>query len=114
MTPRRQGVLIQTGTVARDAPLEDFRESVVLAVSNALAAAMALLNEGERISAILSMNVFIAAEAGFAAHSKLADFASEHLYETFGADGIGARAALGVATLPGNAPVEIQLVCAAG
>ena len=52
------------------------------------------------------------AEETFEAHAKLADFASEYLLETMGNAGIGSRAAIGVASLPGNAPVEIQLVAA--
>ena len=112
MTPRRDGVLVQTGPVPRDGPLEDFRDAVALACGNALTAARSLLVGEERISAVLSMDVFIAAEAGFTAHSKLADFASHHLRTEVGTGGIGSRAAVGVSTLPGNAPVEIRLVVA--
>jgi len=42
----------------------------------------------------------------------LADFAAEYLYEELGKYGIGSRAAIGVATLPGDASVEIQIVAA--
>jgi enamine deaminase RidA (YjgF/YER057c/UK114 family) len=83
-----------------------------VACSNALAAAEALLAEGESLSVILSLTVYIAAEPGFTAHSKLADFASAFLESRLGRRGIGSRAAVGVATLPGNAPVEVQLVAA--
>lgn len=112
MTPRRNGELLFAGPLAADAAVEDHREAVVLACANALAAARGLLGEGERIAAILSMTVYIATEPGFTAHSKLADFASAHLRAELGSDGIGSRAAIGVATLPGNAPVEIQIVAA--
>ena len=80
--------------------------------ANALAVARGLLAEGEVIGAILGLTVHIAAEPGFAAHSGLADHASTYLREELGPQGIGARAAVGVATLPGNAPVEIQIVAA--
>ena len=112
MTPRRNGELVFTGPVRGDAPVEDYRDAVVLACANALAAARGLLGEGERIAAILSLTVYIAAEPSFTAHSKLADFASQYLRSELGSDGIGSRAAVGVATLPGNAPVEIQIVAA--
>lgn len=69
-----------------------------------------MLVEGEALSAILNMTVYIAAEPGFMAHSKVADFASEILIAEFGREKIGVRAAVGVSTLPGNATVEIQLV----
>lgn len=112
MTPRLDGVLQFTGPVRKDVPVEDYRQAVLLACGNALAAARGVLAEGEGISAILSLTVYIAAEPGFEAHAKLADHASAFLRAEFGAQGIGARAAVGVATLPGNAPVEIQLVAA--
>ena len=75
-------------------------------------AARSQLGPGERIAAVLSLTVFVAAEQGFTLHSKLADFASEFLFDELGDAGIGARTAVGVATLPGNAPVEIQIVAA--
>lgn len=113
MTPRKDGVLMLAGLVRADEPLDTYRDAVVLACENALAAARARLRKDERIRAILSLTVYVAAEQGFTAHSRLADFASAFLRSELGTDGIGSRAAVGVATLPGNAPIEIQLVAAA-
>jgi enamine deaminase RidA (YjgF/YER057c/UK114 family) len=110
MTPRLDGVLIMSGPVKVDVPLDTYRDAVILACSNALTAARALLEAGESIGAILSMTVYVAAEHGFTHHSKLADLASQYLRKEMGPSGIGARAAVGVATLPGDAPVEVQLV----
>ncbi len=112
MTPRRDGVLVMTGSVRTEAPVEDYREAVVLACSNALTAARATLGPMESIKAILSLTVYVAADQSFTAHSKIADFASAFLRLELGPSGIGARAAVGVATLPGNAPIEIQLIAA--
>ncbi|HEY0919210.1 RidA family protein [Devosia sp.] len=112
MTPRRDGVLTLTGPVRTALPIETYREAVVLACSNALSAASGVLAAGEGIAAILSLTVYVAAESDFTAHSRLADFASQHLQEALGERGIGARAAVGVATLPGNAPVEVQIIAA--
>ena len=114
MTPRRDGRLMFHGPVRKDQPPETHREAVVLACGNALRAARAMLAPGEGVTAILSMTVHVAAEEGFAAHSALADFASQFLHAQLGSAGIGSRCAVGVATLPGNAPVEIRLVAAAG
>lgn len=110
MTPRRNGVLQQLGPVRNDAPLGEYRDAVLLACGNALTAVRALLEEGEEIAGILNMTVYVMAEPGFETHSKLADYASAYLREELGPQAIGARAAVGVATLPGNAPVEIQLL----
>ncbi|QPC95493.1 RidA family protein [Mesorhizobium sp. INR15] len=112
MTPRVNGELRFRGPVRATDPAETWREAVVLSCSNALSTARGCLEPGERITAVLNLTVFIAAEEGFMLHSKLADFASKFLYDELGEAGIGSRAAVGVATLPGNAPVEIQMVAA--
>ena len=112
MTPRNNGVLIQSGKVLAETPVDTYKAAVQQAVTNALAAASNTLTEGEQLGQILSLTVFINAEESFQAHSKIADFASDYLYEKLGEIGIGSRAAVGVASLPGNAPVEIQLIAA--
>ena len=109
MTPRRDGILIQSGKVTADKPVHVFKEAVEQAARNALTAASNTLTEGESIAQILTLNVYINAEEGFESHSRIADFASEYLYEQLGEAAIGSRAAIGVASLPGDAPVEIQL-----
>jgi len=113
MTPRRDGVLLLAGRVRASEPLETYREAVRLAAANALTAAQNMLADGERIAQVLSLSVFICAEPDFTAHAKLADFASEYLDAELGAAGAAARTSVGVATLPGGAPVEIQMICAA-
>ena len=112
MTPRNNGRLIQYGKVSADQPAASYKEAVKQAVANALAAARNLLAEQERFEQIISLTIYLNAEDTFEAHSALADFASEYLYEQLGTKGIGSRAAVGVASLPGNAPVEIQLIAA--
>lgn len=114
MTPRRDGKMMFFGPVCRDRQLEEYREAVELACVNALVAARSVLAAGENIAGILSLTVYIATEPGFEAHAKLADFASGWLRAELGAQGVGTRAAIGVASLPGNAPVEIQLVAIVG
>jgi len=112
MTPRNNGVLIQSGKVVTAEPIGTYKEAVRQAVANALTAARNTLTKQERLEQILSLTVYINAEESFQAHANLANFASEYLYEELGEKGIGSRAAIGVASLPGNAPVEIQLIAA--
>ncbi|MEG1849640.1 MAG: RidA family protein [Oscillospiraceae bacterium] len=112
MTPRDHGVLTMTGKVSAAQPLESYRDAVRLATGNALIAARSQLAENEHIAGAVSLTVYIAAESDFTTHPKLADFASEYLCEELGAAGVASRAAIGVATLPGNAPIEIQLIAA--
>ncbi|WP_231711434.1 RidA family protein [Xanthobacter dioxanivorans] len=110
MTPRRDGKLVASGQVSSRHPPDFYRDMVELACANALAAARSVIQDPERIAAVLSLTVFIAAADDFEAHSRIADFASAYLHRELGQAGIGSRAAIGVATLPGNACVEIQLV----
>ena len=114
MTPRKNGQLIQTGRVEKDAPLENYKDAVRQAAENALTAAYHKLLAGEHIACVMSMTIYINAEDGFTAHAKLADFASDFLNEVLGNASPMARVSIGVATLPGNAPVEIQLMCGVG
>ncbi|MEG0803344.1 MAG: RidA family protein [Pygmaiobacter sp.] len=113
MTPRVNGVLLLTGKVKASEPLESYRNAVRQAAANALTAVRNALTEGESIAKIVTMSVFIQAEEGYTTHAKLADFASDYLCEQLGDRGIVSRAAIGVASLPGDAPVEIQLVAVA-
>ena len=110
MTPRDNGVLMFTGRVNPTAPLETYQAAVELATKNALTSARLLLAPHERVAGVLSLTVYIAVELEFTAHARLADFASAYLQREIGDEGIGCRATVGVASLPGNAPVEIQLV----
>ena len=110
MTPRRGGALIHAGRMRTGDPLESHRDAVQLATLNALTAAQACVTEGERIAVIVQLTVFLSTVPEFTAHSKVADFASETLIEHLGAGCIGSRAAIGVASLPADAPVEITLI----
>lgn len=110
MTPRDNGVLMFNGAVSPGAPLENYRAAVELATKNALTAARLLLAPHERVAGVLSLTVYIAAEPEFTEHARLSDFASAYLHGEMGDDGIGCRTAVGVSSLPGNAPVEIKLI----
>ena len=110
MTPRKAGKLVYAGKIQATDPIESHRDAVRLATLNALVAAQACLREGEELSVILQLNVFLNVEQGFTAHSKLADYASELLIEYLGAGSLGSRAAIGVASLPSDAPVEVTLI----
>ena len=57
---------------------------------------------------------FTDSEPDFTKQPKIADFASEYFCEELGESGVGSRAAVGVAVLPGEAPVEIAIIAGAG
>ena len=108
MTPRREGILILTGKVCISSPLETYKEAAEQAAANVLAAVKSAAGE-RKIARVLNVTVYIHAEEGFTAHSRLADFVSDYLFSELGENGIGARTAVGVASLPGDAPLEVQL-----
>lgn len=112
MTPRNNGVLIKEGQIKFSDTIEEYTAAVRQAAKNALTAARNTLKDGEQITGILSITVYVNAETGFTKQSKIADIASEYFCEELGAAGVGSRAAVGVASLPGNAPVEISIVAA--
>lgn len=110
MTPRDEGKLTMEGKVMCAEPLQTYQPAVIIAARNALVAAMNMLKPEEKINQVLLMTVYINAESGFEKHARIADFASEFLFSEIGACAIGSRVAVGVASLPSNAPVEIQLI----
>ena len=114
MTPRISGELKYSGIIQSKFPLETYKGALELATKNALTAAKACLNENEEIKFIPQLSVFLNAEPGFKDHAKLANYASEEIIRQLGENAIGSRAASGVASLPGNACVEITLVAAVG
>ncbi|OEU94834.1 RidA family protein [Streptomyces oceani] len=108
MTPRSRGEMRFPGLVGAEVVLDDAREAARIAVRNAL---LALTLEDETLERVrmLRMTVYVAAVAGFRDHSRVADAASDVLAGVLADRGACARSAIGVASLPGGACVEIEL-----
>lgn len=114
MTPRRDGELVVLGLVGGDVATDEAKRAAGIAAANALAAAAAAAGGVDNIERLLRLTVFIAAAPGFDQLSAVADGASDALAALLGDDerAAAARSAIGVATLPGGAPVEVELVAA--
>jgi enamine deaminase RidA (YjgF/YER057c/UK114 family) len=117
--PYRDGVLPVTGTVsdstdaATDPHLVDIdtaREMMQQATLNALAVAADATGGLDRVR-VVQLLVFVLSAPGFGQQSKVADAGSEMLVQVLGEEGRHARTAIGVAGLPRNSPVEVQMVC---
>jgi len=112
-TPHVRGELRLRGAVG-DGPHhvspEQARELAGEAALNAIAAIADHLGDLRRLSHLVSATVFVASDPAFARHPWVADGASETLVELFGEAGRHARAAVGVASLPDGAPVEVSVV----
>jgi enamine deaminase RidA (YjgF/YER057c/UK114 family) len=112
MTPRVDGVLVACGRVGSEIPPDHARALARRAAENALAAIAAAAGGIGNVVQCLRMTVYIAATEGFTDHSAVADGASEALGARLGERGAVARSAIGVAGLPGGAPVEVDLIAA--
>jgi len=110
MTPRLDGVLVKTGKVKLNDDINAYKKAAIQAAKNAITAVINTLEGGESLEAIISLAVYVNAEEGFTSHSKIADFASEYLVDEFGELAISPRAAIGVSSLPSDAPLEIQII----
>jgi len=111
MTPRVEGELLVSGRIGAQVDPDAATAAIELATRNAIAAVDAV--RGSRaVERVLQLTVYMTCDGDFTDHSRLADSASAILFDTWPSAGLGARAAVGVSTLPGGAPVEIQLVVA--
>ena len=110
--PYKDGELLGDGVVGRDVDLETGRELARHAALNALAVAADAVGGLDQVR-VVQMLVFVASTPEFGDQSKVADAASELLIDLLGENGRHARTAIGVASLPLNSPVEIQMVCTA-
>ena len=110
--PYKDGQLLGQGTLGRDVDLDTGRDLARHAFLNALAVAADAVGDLDRVR-IVQMLVFVASTPEFGEQSRVADAASELLVEVLAENGRHARTAIGVAGLPRNSPVEIQMICTA-
>ena len=110
MTPRRDGALVARGTLGDTIDDDRGRELAALATERALDAATCILGPGEHLVEVVSLTVFIAATPGYERHSSIADAATALIVDRMPGAPLPVRAAVGVASLPGGAPVEVQLI----
>ena len=107
--PLREGRLTYTGKVGGDVSTEEAKEAARLCAINALAAVKAEAGL-ENVRRIIKVTGYVASAAGFNDQPGVMNGASELLGEIFGERGLHARSAVGVAELPLDAPVEVELV----
>ena len=108
--PLRAGELTLRGKVGDTVGLDEAREAARLCAMNALAAASTQTDGVAGISRIVKVTGFVASAPGFHEQPQVINGASEFLGEVFGEAGLHARSAVGVAELPMDAPVEVELV----
>ncbi|MBF6576904.1 RidA family protein [Nocardia farcinica] len=107
--PFVDGELSAVGKVGAEVSLETAKEAARLCALNGLAAVHDLISLDE-VTRIVKVVGFVASTPGFTDQPIVVNGASELLGEVFGEAGVHARSAVGVAELPKNAPVEVELV----
>jgi enamine deaminase RidA (YjgF/YER057c/UK114 family) len=112
--PFEEGDLGKTGKVGDVVTLEEAREAARLCALNALAAAAAEAGGLNNISRIVKITGYVASAPEFNRQPEVINGASDLIGEVFGEAGLHARSAVGVAELPLDAPVEVELVARLG
>lgn len=108
--PLVDGALHITGIVGSADDIDKARECAAIAVVNAIAAIKTVVPDLSKITRIVKLTGFVAATPDFTAHPQVVNGASELLGQIWPESGQHARSAVGVASLPLGAPVEIELV----
>jgi enamine deaminase RidA (YjgF/YER057c/UK114 family) len=108
--PMRSGELITTGKVGAGVSPEKAYACAQQCALNALAAVRSLVGELSAVVRVVKVVVFVASAADFTGQAGVANGASELIGQVFADAGSHARSAVGVAVLPLDAPVEVELV----
>lgn len=110
--PKVDGEVRVFGKVGGEVDLETARGEARICILQGLACIEAALGSLDRVTRVLKVNGYVASARDFNAQPKVLDAASDLLVEVFGEAGRHARAAVGVAELPRNAAVEIEMTVA--
>ena len=107
--PMVDGKLALTGKVGAEVTAEEATTQARICALNALAAVKSVIGDLDRIQQVVKVVGFVASAADFTGQPGVVNGASELLGEALGAAGVHARSAVGVAVLPLDAPVEVEI-----
>ncbi len=108
--PLKDGKLAVSGLLGRDVDVAAGKEAAKLCAINVLAQAKAAIGDLEKIRRLVKITVFVASSPDFTEQHLVANGASDFLVAALGDIGKHARSAVGTASLPLNAAVEIEAV----
>ncbi len=108
--PVRDGMLAFSGKLGRDLLVSQGYAAARVALLNALAILRAEVGNLDRVKKVVRMVGYVASGEGFGEQPAVINGASDLLVEVFAEAGRHARVAVGVAELPLNAPVELELI----
>lgn len=108
--PFIDGKLPATGKVGAEVSAEDAKSMAATCAINAIAALKSVIGDLDRVTRIVKVVGFVSSEPSFTGQPGVINGASELLSEVFGEAGVHARSAVGVAVLPLDSPVEVELI----
>ena len=108
--PMVSGELAATGKVGAEVDAERAKELAATCALNALAAIKAEIGDLDRVRRVVKVVGFVASAPDFTGQPGVVNGASELLGQVFADAGVHARSAVGVAVLPMDAPVEVELI----
>jgi enamine deaminase RidA (YjgF/YER057c/UK114 family) len=110
--PRVGNEIVVTGRVGTEVTLERAQLAARVCVMRALALLRQSPGSLDAVSRVLRVTVFVQVADGFTQLSEVADGASDVLFRVLGEAGVHTRTSVGVAQLPKNAAVELDLIAA--
>ena len=108
--PIKDGQVVYKGKVFDDKTMEDAKEAAKLCTINALAQLKTEIGSLDRITRIVKVSGFVNSSPEFTKQPLVINAASDMLYEIFGEKGKHSRVAVGVASLPLDSIVEIDML----
>jgi enamine deaminase RidA (YjgF/YER057c/UK114 family) len=108
--PLVDGKLLATGKVGGQIPVAEGSALARICALNALAAVASVAGSLSAIRRIVKVTGFVASTPDFTGQAQVINGASELLLEVFGDAGRHARSAVGMAVLPLDSPVEVELI----
>lgn len=108
--PMVAGSLAATGKVGAEVSAEDAKALAATCALNAIAAVRSIIGDLDSVVRVVKVVGFVASTPDFTGQPGVVNGASELLGAAFGEAGVHARSAVGVAVLPLDAPVEVEIV----
>jgi len=108
--PMVGGVMPAVGKVGAEVGADEAQEYARICALNALAAADSVIGSLDRVTRVVKVVGFVASAPDFTGQPGVINGASQLLGEVFGDAGKHARSAVGVAVLPLDAPVEVEII----
>jgi enamine deaminase RidA (YjgF/YER057c/UK114 family) len=108
--PTVDGKVVATGKVGAEVDAADAQEYARICALNALAAVKALVGDLDKVRRVVKVVGFVASAPDFTGQPGVVNGASELLNQVFGDAGVHARSAVGVAALPLDVPVEVEIL----